>query len=167
MPTHKQGTVNANTTTRGLGSASTETLKASYPANPVGIEYALNDDGTNEADIRTNFEDLALTGIVNDGGHTFGEFSLDFAGAPNINDVETGGGGLPGSPWTPNPVSPGPGSVNPADQGEPPEGWGLEPNNPPGTGVGSALQPDESSAQQALAGKNLGDYGFGKSPYQT
>jgi len=167
MPTHKQGTVNSATTTKGLGSSSTETTKATYPASPVGVDYALNDNGTNEADIRVNFEKLALEGVVNDGGHTFGEFSLDFTGAPNIRDVETGAGGLPGSPWTPNPVSPGPGSVNPTDMGEPPAGWGMEPNSTPGTGVGSQLQPDESSAQQATAGSNLGDYGFGKSPYQS
>jgi len=163
MPTHKQGTVNSNATVKALGTADSETVKACFPANPVGVEYALHDNGTNDADIRKNFSELCLEGVVNDAGHTFGEFNLDFADAPDIAEVETGGGGLPGSPWTPNPSSSPTG--NPADQPDPPSGWGEEPSDPPGAGVGSGLGPRDSSAQQASV--TLGDYGFGKSPYQT
>lgn len=165
MASSKQGTVNVNARTRSMGKSSTEILKASYPANPVGVEAPLVDDGTISSDLATNFSELCLDGTISDDGHTFGEFNLDFADAPAYDDVETGGGGLPASPWVPNPVSPGPGSQNPADVGDPPEGFGEEPSDTWGTGVGSQLSPAESSAQQSTT--TLGDYGLGSSPYSS
>ena len=56
-----------------------------------------------------------LTGEVDD-IMTVGSFNLDYTNAPNLNNVDTGGGGLPATPFVPNPVSPGEGSVNPSDQ---------------------------------------------------
>jgi hypothetical protein len=110
--------------------------------------------------IRTHFQELCLDGVVNDAGHTFGEFNRDYSEAPDYGDVETGGGGLPASAWVPNPVSPGEGQ-NPADQGEAPDGFGLEPSDTWGSGVGSQLSPKNSS--DAISGHTLGDYGLGKS----
>ena len=77
-----------------------------------------------------------------------------------MNEVETGGGGLPASPYCPNPVSPGPGSLNATEQADPPEGFGQTPSDTWGSGVGSQLQPSESSAQQS--GGTLGDFVMGK-----
>jgi len=154
MPTHKQNMVESVVTTPGLGSSGTETVKASFPASPI-YDGSLNDQVVTEL-----AQDLLLDGVVNDGGHTFGEFNRDYVDAPNYGDVEAGGGGLPGSAWTPNPVSPGPGSMNPSDQADPPEGWGQTPNSQWGTGVGSQLQPSESSAAQSAT--KLGDYSLGK-----
>jgi hypothetical protein len=57
-------------------------------------------------------------GIVNDGGYMFSKVDLNYGGAPIIADVETGGAGKPGSPYAPNLVSPGDGSVDAADQDE-------------------------------------------------
>ena len=110
--------------------------------------------------VKAQYEELVLAGEVNDGGHTFGKFNRNYIDAPNIADVEWGGGGLPGSPYAPNPVSPGPGSMNASEQGEPPEGWAQKPPAQWGTGVGSQLQPSESSKQQS--GGTLGDYALGK-----
>jgi hypothetical protein len=141
-------------TTNGLGSVETETIKASFPASPI-YDGSMTDDTVTE-----QAQKLLLDGVVNDGGHTFGEFNRDYVDAPNYGDVETGGGGLPGSPWTPNPVSPGPGSMNPADQADPPDGWGTTPNSQWGVGVGSSLEPSESSAAQSAT--VLGDYVMGK-----
>ena len=154
MPTHKQGMVESVVTDNGLGSSSTETIKASFPASPM------YDGSLTNAIITEMGQTLLLDGVVNDGGHTWGEVSRDYSGAPNYGDVETGGGGLPGSPWTPNPVSPGPGSMNPTDQADPPEGWGQTPNSQWGTGVGSSLEPSEASAAQSAT--KLGDYVMGK-----
>ena len=154
MPTHKQGMVESVVTEGGQGKANTERVKASFPASPI-YDGSLTDDIVTELG-----QTLLLDGVVNDGGHTFGEFDRDYVDAPNYGDVETGGGGLPGSAWTPNPVSPGPGSMNPSDQADPPEGWGVTPNSQWGTGVGSSLQPSESSAAQSAT--KLGDYVMGK-----
>ena len=154
MPTHKQTMVEANVTTQGMGSSNTETVKASFPASPI-----YTGELTDAERIEVG-QDLLLDGVVNDGGHTFGEFNRDYVDAPNYGEVETGGGGLPGSACPPNPVSPGPGSMNPTDQADPPDGWGVTPNSQWGGGVGSQLQPSESSAAQSAT--KLGDYVMGK-----
>ena len=49
---------------------------------------------------------------------------------------------------------------NGAAAADPPEGWAQTPPEQWGTGVGSQLQPSESSAQQS--GGTLGDYVMGK-----
>ena len=111
-------------------------------------------------EIREQFQDLVLDGVVNDAGHTFGEFNRDYTGAPDYGDVATGGGGLPASAYVPNPASPGAGSVNPADQPSPPDGFGQDPSDVPGVGVGSQLSPADSSAAQSK--HTLGEYIGGK-----
>ena len=154
MPTHTQTIVETVSTVKDMGSSSTATVQASFPASPIYIGD-ISDDERKEA-----FQELVLDGEVNDGGHTFGTFHRDYADAPDLAEVETGAGGLPASPYVPNPVSPGPGSMNPTDQGAPPEGFGQAPNAQWGTGVGSQLEPSVSSAQQS--GGKLGDYIMGK-----
>jgi len=153
MPTHTQTIVEANSTTKAMGTASTETIVATFPASPIYTEELTDDER------KAQFQELVLDGVVNDGGHTFGEFSRDYSDAPNMADVETGGGGLPASPYVPNPVSPGPGSMNPTDQADPPSGFGESPNEQWGEGVGSQLSPNDSSAAQSAG--TLGDYVFG------
>jgi len=154
MPTHTQGTVEAVTTVRDMGSSDSSNMKAAFPASPIHAG-----EMTAES-IKQQFQDEVIDGSVNDGGHTFGTFSRDYSNAPDLNEVETGGGGLPASPYVPNPVSPGPGSINATDQGEAPDGFGQNPSNVPGTGVGSQLQPKTSSEQQSSG--RLGDYVMGR-----
>jgi len=156
MPSHKQNMVEAVVTVADLGSADTTTIQASFPASPIYLGD-LTDDGVTEQG-----QALLLDGEVNDAGHTFGVFERDYTEAPDYGDVEKGGGGLPASPWVPNPVSPGPGSMNPADQADPPDGFGQTPNDQWGSGVGSQLTPAESSAAQSTM--TLGDYVMGKAP---
>lgn len=107
MPTHRQLIVQTNPTSKGLGSADTATLQKCFPASPIH-SGELTDEKIVEA-AKTQLID----GEVNDGGHTFGTFNRDYIDAPNLNDVETGGGGLPGSPFAPNIASPGEG-LNPS-----------------------------------------------------
>ncbi len=176
----KQGTVNANSTVAALGSigglstSDTANLAASFPASPLHTIAQLTDDGTKDATANPMmgwYQTNVLDAVINDGGHTFGEVSMQFDGAgqtplpPALGEAPTGAGGLPASAWVPNPVSPGPGSVNPADMGEPPADYGQVPNDTPGTGVGSQLGVLESSAQQNSA--TLGSYGLGTSPYSS
>lgn len=100
MPTHKQLIVEVPTTTRGNGTASTDGLQKSYPASPIH-----NGELTDEV-VKEQFIALVQEGEVNDGGHTFGVFDRDYVDAPNFEDVETGGGGLPGAAFAPNVASP-------------------------------------------------------------
>lgn len=108
MPTHKQDTVKSSkVTTRGLGAADTTNLIKAYPGSPI------HSGELTEEIVREMGQDL-VDGVTNDEGHTFGEFDMDYAGAPNFDDVEVGGGGLPGNAFAPNIASP-PEGMNPAD----------------------------------------------------
>ncbi|HIL26372.1 MAG TPA: hypothetical protein EYG21_03120 [Nitrospinaceae bacterium] len=173
----KQRTVNANSTVAALGNigglstSGTESVQACFPASPLGTIDQLTDDGTHDASANPMmkwYQENVLDAVINDSGHTFGEVSMNFTGEgftplpPALGEV-TVEGPAPASAWVPNPVSPGPGSVNPADQGAPPEGFGTVPSDTPGTGVGSQLGVVDSSAQQSSA--TLGAYGLGDSPY--
>ena len=154
MPTHKQITVEAISTTRDLGSSDTATLQSSFPASPINA-------GTLTADIVQAAGQDLVDGVINDGGHTFGTFSLDYIGAPNMADVKTGGGGLPGSPFVPAPGSPGPGSMNPADIPAPPSDFPADPGTEYGSGRDGTTSPSVTSAE--IAGQTIGSYIFGKS----
>lgn len=154
MPTHKQITVDAISTTRALGSSDTATLQSSFPASPI---YA----GTLTADTVLDLGYDLTDGTVNDGGHTFGTFSLDYRDAPNMADVKTGGGGLPGSPFVPAPGSPGPGSMNPADIPAPPSDFPADPGTEYGSGRDGTTSPSVTSAE--IANQTIGSYIFGKS----
>jgi hypothetical protein len=158
MATHKQGTIDAVTSNRALGTAGSTTLSQVFPASPITEK---EDQFASVAALKEFFEKKVLDGNVNDGGHTFGNFNRDYSDAPNIEEVETGPGGLPASPWVPNPASPGPGSMNPSDQPAPPEGFGESPNDQWGVGVGSQLNPQNSS--EIISGQKLGDIPLGKS----
>ena len=92
----------------GNGSSDTATLQEMFPGSPV---Y----QGTLTDDVATaQYMDQILSGEIDDGGHTFGVVDIDYTGAPNLAEVETGGGGLPGTPYGPNIASP-PVGQNPAD----------------------------------------------------
>ena len=155
MPTHKQGTVSPPITERGFGKAASNDHSAMFGTSPIH-----SGEMTPES-IAQQYQQEILDGTINDGGHTFGTYDPNYPDAPNMDDVETGGGGLPASPYVPNPVSPGEGSVDPSDQPEAPDGFGETPSATPFVGVGSQLSPKASS--EAIARQTLGDYGLGKS----
>ena len=155
MPTHKQTTVESTPTERFMGRSASNDLGTAYPTSPMVLGDMTDDER------RQWFQDNVLDAVINDGGHTFGELDTSYTNAPDLADVETGGGGLPGSAYVPNPVSPGPGSHNPTDVGEPPEGWGQKPSDTWGSGVGSQLQP--KAASEKISGQTLGAYILGKS----
>ena len=93
---------------RGNGSSDTANLQALYPGSPV-YQGELTDEVAT-----AQYMDQILSGEINDGGHTFGTVDIDYSQAPNLAEVEVGGGGLPGSPYGPNIAVPAEGQ-NPAD----------------------------------------------------
>lgn len=134
------------------GTRNQSNLQAMFPNSPI-----YNGD-MSDAERKKSFQGLALDGNVNDSvevagvqvpggqGHGVNSYERDFADAPDMNNVATGGGGLPASPYVPNLASPGPGSVNAADQpvytGELPD---PENRSNFGTGLGGLAQPAETS----------------------
>jgi len=155
MPTHKQGTVEPPISDREMGKAGSSDIASMYATSPIHKGDITADS------IKDQYQAEVLDGAINDGGHTFGTFDPNYVDAPDLNDVETGGSGLPASPYVPNPSSPGEGSVSPTDQPAAPDGFGTTPSATPFVGVGSQLSP--KAASEAISKQTLGDYGFGKS----
>lgn len=156
MPTHKQIKVEAPVRTFGLGTSSTRDLSIIYSGSPV------NDGSLSDEIVEVMFQDLNQAPEVSDGGHTFGTVERDYQGAPNLAEVEVGGGGLPGSPYGPNIA------VAPSDphnpRGIPAEGVEATENS---RGSGGAFQgnglesPSRTSAK--IGARRIGDLIFGKS----
>jgi len=169
MPTHKQATVVSFGSSGGgrFGSRNQTNLNASFSGSPlyngeysesavlnIGISAFNGAGGAGDAVSGVD------KGIVNDAGHTFGTFDLNYSNSPELGDVETGGGGLPSSPYTPNTTSPGPGSVFANDQdaftGELPEA-GVE----FGSGLGGLASPTLTT--KGISSQTLGSYISGRS----
>jgi len=112
-----------------LGTRNEQNLKGIFSSSPLYSQAESN--VPNQGAIKLTAEGLKqwyLDNVVNgsvagsDGYYGFSEnYSLDFTGAgasnvaegggpPNYNDVKTGGGGLPATPFVPNPASPGEGN---------------------------------------------------------
>jgi hypothetical protein len=164
MPAQPQRTVDIDESNYGLGSSDTKNSVAAYPASPIH-----SGEITRES-LEEQFDELVLQGVVKN-GLGIPSYDRDYTGAdsgvetPDLSTVETGPGGLPASPYVPNPASPGPGSQNPADLPAPPEGFGQTPNSDTyGSGVGSTADP--ISTTQVIAGATLGAYGLGTSTPQ-
>lgn len=156
MATHKQIKVESPVRTFGLGSSSTRDLSIVYSGSPV------NDGSLSDVIVETMFQDLNQAPVISDGGHTFGTVNRDYQDAPNLEEVEVGGGGLPGTPYAPNiavnPTEP----HNPA--GIPAAGAEATANQRGGGGafVGNGLEsPHRTSAK--IGARRIGDLVPGKS----
>jgi len=169
MATTKQQTVSASKIeTGGSGHRNDTNLKASFSGSPLYNEY--NDEAVEnicKAALQGNGgpgDSIPNIGIVegeiNDAGYMFGTHDLNYVNAPNLEEVVTGGGGLPATPYTPNTSSPGAGSVHYADQpeyvGELPEAGQQF-----GSGLGGSVSPSKTAV--GVASQTLGDYVSGES----
>ncbi len=67
------------------------------------------------------FLENVARGQISDEAYGLGTFSLDYQNSPNLDDVKTGDRGAPATPFVPNPVSPGEGSVSANDQAQAPD----------------------------------------------
>jgi hypothetical protein len=176
----------------GLGKRNQKNVAAIFSSSPINQnnDYTaekVNDIGISVLNGQGGPGDSAFAadssiknGIVNDGGYMFDNVDLKFAGrridgtvdekysAPNLMEVELGGEGLPASPYTPNPTSPGEGNgIDPSQQ---PEFTGILPSNGDpglatskqfGRGDGSAVNPVNSSADISRA--TIGKFMLGTS----
>ena len=155
MPTHSYGTINRvdSTTSYGMGTSDSARISAAFPGTP-----SITADN-----LKALFQLEVLDGEVKN-GFCFDSVDRDYVDAPDIDAVDVGKHNLP-SGYVPNPASPGAGSFNPADQPTPPDGFGKDRTDNWGTGVGSQLQPSQSSAVHSSM--NAGDYALGKGPGTT
>ena len=162
MPEQRQTIVKPPIVTqKPKGTRKDNNLRSSFANSPI-FKGEISDD-----ERKKTFQELALDGVVVN-GHGVNSYNRDFTGTtkdpvPNLNEVETGGGGLPASPFIPNLTSPGPGSLNASDQ---PEFTGDLPdaefNVEFGSGMGGLVSPSETSSEIAKQGV-LGTYISGRS----
>jgi len=140
---------------RPLGSSSPSNAKAIFAASPIHRGELTDEER------KTFYQNTVLDGTVS-GGNGVNLFDPNFPDSPDLTEVETGGGGLPSSPYTPNLTSPGPGSINPADM---PAYEGELPNPDQkvlfGTGQGGLVSPQKTAKEIARA--SLGNYISGRS----
>jgi hypothetical protein len=154
----RQIVVEIPTTSRDLGSSDLAGLQAAFPGSPI------HSGDIDDQSIKDQAELLLITGDVEPGGaahYGFASFNRDYVDSPNIDDVTTGGGGLPGSPHTPAPGSPGAGSMNPADIPAPPSNWPPDEGTEYGSGQGGLYSPHNAS--QVVAQQTIGDLTLGTS----
>jgi len=140
-----------------LGSRNQSNLSAMFGDSPLpGYLGEINDD-----ERKTLYQDEVLDGTVSDGmGFPNFDTSYTINGSPDLDTVETGGGGKPATPYVPNPDSPGPGSMSASDQAE---FAGTIPDSSPeyGSGLGGLVSPSTTSAE--IEKQTLGGYISGKS----
>lgn len=174
MATYTHPTISVVTTTkRSPGKSDTESLQILFPGTPAAIDFIGGDGAATYKKTALGLllgneitENLQIGTVDRD----FGVNASDDARQPPVmSAVKTGGGGLPASPWVPNPTSPGDGSVDPKDQSAMPDGYGTSPTNSiANVGASSdTTQPthDPSTSSQRMSqGREVGVYVMGKSP---
>lgn len=170
MASTKQQTVTASKVeSGGSGRRNDVNLKASFGGSPLYNEY--NDEAVEnlcKAVLQgnggpgTSVPNIGVdaNGVVNDSGYMFGLHDLNYIDAPNLEEVETGGGGLPSTPFTPNISSPGAGSVHYADIPEY-KGEAHKASQQFGSGLGGTASPSVTS--KGISAQTLGDYVSGES----
>jgi len=174
--------------TGGLGDRNQGNLKAIFPSSPVykseytpeaakNVAIAALNGGGGPGDSVPGLD--IVNGVLDDGGYMFNQVDLKFAGrrsggvdplyaSPNLDDVVTGGEGLPSSAYTPNPASPGEG--NGVDPFAIPEYTGVLPYNGDagqasatqfGRGEGSSANPANTASEISRA--TIGKFMLGTS----
>ena len=162
MPEQRQTIINtAAPLFKAKGVRRNVNLKSAFPSSPIHKGEITDEER------KKLFQELALDGVVTN-GHGLNSYDRDFKGTgqnpvPDLSEVETGGGGLPASPYVPNLTSPGPGSINAAEQpvfaGELPD---PQFNVEFGSGMGGLVSPSTTSAEISKQG-TLGSYISGRS----
>jgi len=111
------------------GRANATSLKSVFKGSPlpgytpgkISVVGEKDDiDMSDPAEYKKWFFENVSKGQINDEAYGLGTFNLDYRSSPNLDDVKTGAAGLPSTPFVPNPVSPGEGSVRAEDQAEAP-----------------------------------------------
>jgi hypothetical protein len=111
MPTVHQTMVEPSgpPTSFGPGTSDRISLQTCYPNSPI---YNLTDQELREYFMRP--PELNSEGMMRDGGYAFNAAPRFYQDSPNLEEVRTGGGGLPGTPYAPNIAPPTNGIDNPS-----------------------------------------------------
>ena len=140
-------------TDKPLGARNEANLQSAFATSPI-YSGEMTDDN-----IKEYFQDNVMDATILN-GLGLNSFNTEYADAPDLEEVETGGAGAPATPYVPNPSSPGVGSVSPSDQ---PAFEGSIPESGPeyGSGLGGTESP--SSTSPSISSQKLGEYISGRS----
>jgi hypothetical protein len=173
-------------TGKPLGSRSDVVLKSLFKTSPLYTAQDAQVEGQGTLTLTPEaqkqwFIDHVVNGVVPDSGQYYGfdaPVSVDFTGdgasvpggPPDLTKVTTGGGGLPSTPYTPNPASPGEGNgVNAATVPESKDFADFINSKKP-SNFGSGASVTDSSRNPINSSKamktSLGQF-LGKSPAST
>jgi len=159
MANHKQNMTQAVPPVNTIGKTSNHAaLKEMFAGSPIHSGEMSDEERINMMKDLLLGDGSRTKGEQNDNGHTFGIVNLDYegeGGAPDYSNVPTGAGGLPASPWVPNPSSPAGGVNNPSSMPAAPDGYGTVPADNWGSGVGSQLSPKAST--KSISSRNVRD----------
>lgn len=114
------GTIGYHGTGDKLGTSNVKSVQSAFASSPIyaGAESKVPGedpialDPNNPTAYREWFFKNVVKGKVNDKSYGLGQFDREFGNAPNLGEVDVGGAGLPATPFTPNPTSPGEGSAD-------------------------------------------------------
>ena len=166
MSTLKQTLVEYSTVVnKPKGTSNTANLKSMFPGSPIN-KGEITD--LERLDFYQNFLDLSNidSDILHAAGGYYGipNYSMNYVenGMPVIADVQTGGGGLPATPYSPNPTSPGPGSTSALDK----PAYTGNVKDPAtisnfGTGLGGLVEPITTAKN--ISTQTIGNYVSGRS----
>jgi hypothetical protein len=146
------GNKGAKSQAADLGISNNSALESAFPSSPIHSGKAIVNGSEEEYDEDTLpdiYKNLALDGEVLN-GNGFTSFNRDYSqnGAPDIPNIEQDNEGNPlYSPYMPNLVSPGPGSVEPSDEihSVPAPHPSDVANKNFGTGLGGVFNPLKSA----------------------
>jgi len=143
------------------GSRKEKNIKSCFSASPIHLGEISNQERLE------TYVKLVKSEINNGNGIDY--FNPNYTGndkdsLPDLFDVETGGGGLPSTPFTPNLTSPGPGSFDAQDQpAYEGEFKSIDTINNHGSGLGSAVSPSETTKKIVEQSLKIGQYITGRS----
>tara|TARA_Y100000592_G_scaffold63418_1_gene98877 strand:+ start:40 stop:564 length:525 start_codon:yes stop_codon:yes gene_type:complete len=149
----------------GKGQRNQRNLNAAFPETPVYTDYTNTEAIKSKEDVDGAKAGAIVSGeasTVNDAGvWGLSTVSLEFADAPDVESVETGGAGLPMTPYVPNITSPGEGNANNALATPEYTGDPRTKHNGYGSGLGSTANPAKTSPNIGQA--TVGSYISGRS----
>jgi len=149
----------------GKGQRNQRNLTAIFPEAPVYTDYTDTETIKNKEDVDGAQAGAIVTGratSVNDAGvWGLSTVSLEFADAPDVEAVETGGAGLPMTPYLPNITSPGEGNANNPLSVAEYTGEPIRKSSNYGSGLGSTANPSKTSPN--IGQTTVGSYISGRS----
>jgi hypothetical protein len=154
MATIKTTIVEYSNSSLKKDSSNSGNLQKLFPGSPIYKGELSDAERLEFYQSLLNETDLTGNGIIG--------LNMNYENAPVLDDVKTGGAGLPATPFSPNPTSPGAGSYLASDQAEF-TGDTKKPENISnfGSGLGGLVSPATTS--KSISDTKIGDYVSGRS----